>query len=173
MTNVTCSIPTMSSFVPPTPSTANNWTLTVSLDGCTVTQSIDSSSAVSQYGVKPAACSQSSSDNSTSNAFSPVLFWFYTVPQNGTPIATAVICKPAIAAYEVKAVMDSATGLLVDVSVTGNVDANSNNVTGGNFDGKAFNGQAFSHQSARSGSFSDVYPVSHSTVQISTLQIHL
>lgn len=134
MTNVSCSLPTSVSLIPPT--TSNNWTIQASLNGCAVSQSIDSTSALSQYGVEPVP---QCSSGQIADPFAPVFFWFYNAPSTGgTPVASAVLCKPTIAAYAVEAAVDSATQLLLSVNVTGNV--NSNNVTGESFAGKAFNG---------------------------------
>lgn len=91
--------------------------------------------------MEPVSGCQSAGSSQTADPFAPVVFWFYDTPPNGgTPVASAVFCKPAIAAYAIEAAVDGATGLLVDVNVVGSIDSNSNNVTGGSFAGKAFNG---------------------------------
>ncbi|KAF8582931.1 hypothetical protein K439DRAFT_1349965, partial [Ramaria rubella] len=148
-TNVTCSVPHTSNFMPPTSSSPHNWTLQASVDigsGCTFLQSIDSTLATNQYGVEAIpGCSA----NTLSDPFVPVFFWFYNEPPNGngTPVASTVFCAPTISAYAVAATVDVGTGLLVEVNVTGNLDRNDNNVTTGAFAGKAFNGVSFDSSS--------------------------
>ena len=58
--NMLYSLMSVLSLPPLPPSMAGNWTIKVSLDSCIVTQPMDGSSSVSQYGVKPDACSDKS-----------------------------------------------------------------------------------------------------------------
>lgn len=140
-TNANCAPPSTS---PPVDSSnPSNFSISATLpDGCSSHVSFNPSSAEQQYGTAPADPISCGLPADTAQQFAPIMFWFYHNNTQGQFQASAIICRPSVELFDVKANVDLTDRSLNAVEIQQKYVA-PNNISGSPLNGQVFNAYAF------------------------------